>query len=336
MAEKTGLYSVKFKNLVNIKAVSSVVGTKEGEGPLKDCFDILVNDNLYGEKTWEKAEARFVKKSITEVIKKASLKDREIDYILAGDLQNQAAASCYGIKTFERPFFGLYGACSTFGESLSLGAALIDGCWGQNIVCEASSHFCAAEKQFRFPLEFGNQRPQTSTWTVTGAGAAVLSKAESPVVITGITTEKIVDLGITDANNMGAAMAPAAADIILNHFKDFGSQPEDYDKIFTGDLGSVGRELLIKLLKEKGYDISQNHLDCGMLIYDGKKQDTHAGGSGCACSAAVFSMIFKKLLESKYKKILFIPTGALMSPTSVMQGENIMGICHLLRIERRA
>ncbi|MCD8089111.1 MAG: stage V sporulation protein AD [Clostridiales bacterium] len=336
MAEKTGLYSVKFKNPVNIKAVSSVVGTKEAEGPLRDFFDIYVNDNLYGEKTWEKAEAKFVKKAVGEVVKKAALTPKNIDYILAGDLQNQSAASCYGVKDFSRPFFGLYGACSTFGESLALGSALIDGGWGENTVCGASSHFCAAEKQFRFPLELGNQRPQTSTWTVTGAGAALLSKEESPVVITGITTGRIVDLGITDANNMGAAMAPAAADVLLNHFKDFGSKPSDYDKIFTGDLGTVGQELLINLLNEKGYDLSPNHSDCGILIYDGKKQDTHSGGSGCACSAAVFSMIFKKLLDGEYKKILFIPTGALMSPTTVMQGENIMGICHLIKIERRA
>ncbi|MCD8159168.1 MAG: stage V sporulation protein AD [Clostridiales bacterium] len=336
MAEKTGLYSVKFSNPVNIKTVSSVVGTMEGEGPLGEYFDIRVNDNLYGEKTWEKAETKFAEKAVEEVIKKAALNTGEIDYILAGDLQNQAAASCYGVKKFNRPFFGLYGACSTFGESLALGAAFIDGGWGKNIVCETSSHFCAAEKQFRFPTELGNQRPQTSTWTVTGAGAAVLSKEKSPVVITGVTSGRIVDLGITDANNMGAAMAPAAADIIYNHLKDFGVKPSDYDRIYTGDLGTVGQALLIKLLKEKDCDISEIHRDCGILIYDGKKQDTHAGGSGCGCSAAVFSFIFKKFLEGAYKKILFVPTGALMNPTSVMQGENIMGICHLLRIERRA
>ncbi len=336
MAVKTGLYSVKFPKPPGIKTVFSVVGTKEAEGPLKSCFDLSVSDNLYGEKTWEKAEAEFVKKAVEGVIKKAALSPKEIDYILAGDLQNQSAASCYGIKTFSRPFFGLYGACSTFGESLALGSALIDGGWGKNVVCGASSHFCAAEKQFRFPLELGNQRPQTSTWTVTGAGSALLTQDDCPVIITGVTTGRIVDLGITDANNMGAAMAPSAADVIYNHLKDFGSLPSDYDRIFTGDLGKVGSELLINLLREKDCDIKQNHRDCGVLIYDAEKQDTHSGGSGCACSAAVFSMIFKKLLEGEYKKVLFIPTGALMSPTSVMQGENIMGICHLIKIERRS
>lgn len=335
MAKKTGIQSVRFDKPVYIKSVSSVAGTKENEGPLKDYFDIKVNDNLYGEDSWEKAEAKFARRAMEEAVKKATLSFKDIDYILAGDLQNQTAASCYSIAGLTNPFFGLYGACSTFGEGLSLGAALVDGGWGDNVLCEASSHFCAAEKQFRFPLELGNQRPQTSTWTVTGAGAVVLSKTGDYPCITGVTTGKIVDLGITDANNMGAAMAPAAADVLLNHFKDFSSGPEDYDRIFTGDLGKVGREILIKLLEEKGYDIKAKHRDCGILIYDSDKQDTHAGGSGCACSALTFSMIYENLLIGEYKRILFIPTGALMSPVSVQQGENIMGICHLVMIEKR-
>ncbi len=335
MALKVGLTSLKFENGVNIKSVSSVAGTKEGEGPLKEYIDILVNDNLYGQKTWEKAETEFVKKAVETAAQKAALSLNNIDYILAGDLQNQSAASCFGVKDFKRPFFGLFGACSTFGEGLSLGAVLIDSGCGKNVMCEASSHFSAAEAQFRFPPELGNQRPQTSTWTVTGAGAAVLSDEGSEPKITGITTGKIVDLGITDANNMGAAMAPAAADVLLNHFKDFSAAPESYDRIFTGDLGSVGSKLLIELLREKGYDIQKQHRDCGMLIYDSDKQDTHAGGSGCACSAITFSMIYKRLLTGEYNKILFMPTGALMNPSSVAQGESILGICHIVMIERQ-
>ncbi len=336
MALKVGLTSVKFEKGISIKSVSSAAGTMEGEGPLGGYIDILVNDNLYGKKTWEKAEAEFVKKAVETAVGKACLGFGDIDYILAGDLQNQSAASCYGIKDFGLPFFGLYGACSTFGEGLALGSILIDSGCGKNVVCEASSHFSAAEKQFRFPNELGNQRPRTSTWTVTGAGAAVLSEGGDTPCITGITTGRIVDLGITDANNMGAAMAPAAADVILSHFKDFGTDANSYDRIFTGDLGSVGSGLLTELLSEKGCDITRQHRDCGMLIYDTEKQDVHAGGSGCACSAVTFSMIYKKLLKGEYNKILFIPTGALMNPTSVAQGENIMGICHLIMIERRS
>lgn len=335
MAKKTGMRSVRFEKPVCIKSVSSVAGTKENEGPLKDCFDISVNDNLYGEDSWEKAEAKFAGRAMDEAVRKGALTFGDIDYILAGDLQNQTTASCYAAAKLDNSFFGLYGACSTFGEGLSLGAALIDGGWGKNVLCEASSHFCAAEKQFRFPLELGNQRPQTSTWTVTGAGAAVLCGEGNYPRITGITTGRIVDAGITDANNMGAAMAPAAADIIINHFRDFSSGPQDYDRIFTGDLGYVGREILLKLLAEKGCDIEEIHRDCGILIYDRDKQDTHSGGSGCACSALVFSAIYKKLIEGEYKKVLLIPTGALMSPVSVQQGESIMGICHLVMIEKR-
>ncbi|MCD8239142.1 MAG: stage V sporulation protein AD [Clostridiales bacterium] len=335
MAEKTGLYSVKFKEGINIKSVSSIGGTKEAEGPLSKAFDITTNDNLYGEKSWEKAEAKFLKKAFDTALEKGTLPPKKLSYVLAGDLQNQTAASCYAAEGLHIPFFGLYGACSTFGESLSLGAALIDGGWGNYVLCGASSHFCAAEKQFRFPLELGSQRPQTATTTVTGAGAAVLSKEGSEPVITAVTTGRIVDLSITDANNMGAAMAGAAAEVILNHFKDFGTTAEDYDRIFTGDLGYVGSELLYELLYEKGCDIKAKHRDCGIMIYDRDKQDTHSGGSGCACSAMVFSHIFKKLLTGEYKKILFAPTGALMNTTSVSQGQNIMGISHLLKIESR-
>ncbi len=333
MAKKAGLFSVVFDKGISILSAASVVGTKEAQGPLSDSFDIKVNDNLYNEKSWEKAEAKFAQKAIEEAIKKAALTEKQIDCILAGDLQNQAAASCFGIQKFNRPFYGLYGACSTFGEALSLGSIIIESGSAERAVCEASSHFCAAEKQFRFPLELGNQRPQTSTWTVTGAGAAVLSKTGSSPYITSITMGRIVDLGITDANNMGAAMAPAAADILINHFKDFNTTPSDYDKIITGDLGAVGKTILIQLLAEKGYNIAPVHNDCGIMIYDGKTQDTHAGGSGCGCSAAVFSYIFKQLFTKQWKKILFIPTGALMNSTTVAQGENITGICHLIQMQ---
>lgn len=334
MAVHIGSQSVRLERCPVITAAAATVGTKEGEGPLKEWFDVILEDNLAGQDSWEKAESEIARQNISLAIQKAGLKNEDIDYILTGDLLNQCCGSTYGIRDMGIPYFGVFGACSTMGEAMSLGALLIDGGGAKRVVAAASSHFCSAEKQFRFPLALGTQRPQTSTWTVTGDGAAVLEKSGSGPKITGITTGKIVDMGITDANNMGAAMAPAAADLIERNLKDFGVAPDYYDVIATGDLGYVGRSLVCEMLEEKGISLGSRYIDCGIKIFDRKTQDTHSGGSGCACSAVTFAgMLYKRLKSGEIKRLLFVPTGALMSPTSVGQGESIAGIAHGVVIE---
>lgn len=335
MGKHIGKQSAKFDKEIYILETASTVGPKEAEGPLKDYFDVILEDVLCGEDSWEKAESKIVNSNFKKVIEKANLSLSDINYIYAGDLLNQSSGSNYAIRELEIPFFGIFGACSTIGEGLSLGAINIESGVAEKVLVGASSHFCAAEKQFRFPLGLGTQRPLTSTWTVTGAGAVVLSTQGKNVKIKGITTGKIVDLGIKDANNMGSAMAPAAADVIINNFKDFNIDPSYYDMIFTGDLGYIGKELTIQLVQKAGFDISKNYTDCGIEIFDKEKQDTHSGGSGCACAATTFAgMIYNKLKKGELNRILFIPTGALMSPTSIQQGESIAGIAHGVMIER--
>jgi stage V sporulation protein AD len=334
MGKHLGKQSIKFDKRVSIMATSSLVGKIEGEGPLGDYFDIIVDDVSYGENTWEKAESRMVETNIKNVIRKSGLPIDKIDYIISGDLLNQCCGSSYGVEKLNIPFLGVFGACSTFGEAMGIGSILIDGGGADNVIVGASSHFCTAERQFRFPLELGTQRPPTSTRTVTGDGAVLLSAKDKPPFVTGITTGKIIDMGIKDTNNMGAAMAPACADLILAHFNDFGTTANDYDFIVTGDLGYVGSELLVEQLKKNGIDISNNHIDCGIEIYDKNKQDTHSGGSGCACSAVTFcSMLFNKLKANDINRLLFVPTGALMSSTSIQQGQSIAGIAHGVLIE---
>lgn len=335
MGKHIGKQSAKFDKDIFIISTASTVGSKEGEGPLKEYFDVILEDALYGEDSWEKAESKMVNSNMKLVTKKANLSLNDIDYIYAGDLLNQSTGSNYAIRELERPFFGIFGACSTIGEGMALGAINIESGIGRKVMVGASSHFCGAEKQFRFPLGLGTQRPPTSTWTVTGAAAIILSNEGKSIKIKGITTGKIVDLGIKDSNNMGSAMAPAAADVIINNFKDFNIDPSYYDMIFTGDLGYIGKELTIELVKKAGYDISNNYTDCGIEIFDKNSQDTHSGGSGCACAGATFAgMIYNKLKKGELNRILFIPTGALMSPTSIQQGETIAGIAHGIIIER--
>ncbi len=334
MARHIGKQSMEFGKNISIKATASTVGTKEGEGPLREYFDVVLQDNLLGQESWEKAESKIASDNIKLAINKANLSPQEIDYIVTGDLLNQCCGSTFGVRGLKIPFFGVFGACSTMGEAMSLCAILVESGGAGNTVAGASSHFCSAEKQFRFPMDLGTQRTPTATWTVTGDGAAVIAEGSEHPFIRGITTGKIVDMGIKDANNMGAAMAPAAADAIYAHLQDFGRTPDYYDYIVTGDLGYVGKELLLKLLKEKGYDISKNHIDCGIEIFDKDLQDTHSGGSGCACSAVTFAgMLYYKLRRKMINKILFVPTGALMSPTSIQQGESIAGIAHCVDIE---
>lgn len=334
MAEHIGKASMRFHNKISIISTASIVGSMEGKGPLKDSFDHILQDNLMGLDSWEKAESKISRDTIGLAINKAEKRPEDIDYVLCGDLLNQCSGSSYSVRSLNIPFFGVFGACSTFGEALALGSVLLETKGCKYVAASASSHFCSAEKQFRFPLDLGTQRPLTSTWTVTGAGAAVLSLKDEPPYITGITTGKIVDYGIKDANNMGSAMAPAAADLIIRHFKDFNRTPDYYDMIITGDLGTLGSELMCELVKKNGYDIKNKAFDCGIAIFDNNKLDTHCGGSGCACSAAVFSgYIYKCLIKKEINKILFVPTGALMSTTSIQQGESIAGIAHGVVIE---
>ncbi len=311
-----------------------MVGKKEGEGPLSERFDYISTDSYFGEKSWEKAESTMLRQCFDTALSKAGLKPKEIQYLLAGDLLNQCTGSSFAAKDSEIPFFGLYGACSTMGESLSLGAVLIDGGFADKVCAMTSSHFCSAERQFRLPLEYGGQRTPTAQWTATASGAAILSREGRGPRITHISTGKIVDAGICDGSNMGAAMAPAACDTLVSHFRDTGRSPDYYDAVITGDLGSFGHRLLAELLQNEGYEMPEIFTDCGMLLYDTKKQDTHCGGSGCGCAASVLcGHILKRMREGVWNRVLFAPTGALMSPVSSMQGESIPGICHALAIE---
>lgn len=334
MPKQIGNYTIKFENTPNIISMATIVGPKEGEGPLSDCFDVILDDVLWGEKTWEKAESKILKGAINLAINKGNLKADDIRYIFAGDLLGQLISSSFALREFDKPFFGLYGACSTMGESLILAAMSIDGGYSNYSVAATSSHFCGAEKEFRYPLEYGSQRQPTTTWTVTGSGAAIISNNGIGPKITYATPGRIIDLGVKDVMNMGAAMAPSAADTIVNHFNDTNSGPENFDLIVTGDLGYVGKELLIDLVKKEGYDIKDKHNDCGIEIFNAKTQKTNCGGSGCGCSAVTLGGYFyPKLKKQEIKKILFIPTGALLSPVSTNEGESIPGIAHGVVIE---
>lgn len=332
--KKIGKQTFKLSNPVSIKETASIVGPKESNGPLAKYFDKCIEDEFYGESSWEKAESKFIKSATEMLIAKSGISNKDIDFCFAGDLLNQCISSCFGLRETNIPFFGIFGACSTFVESLILGAMAIDGNFAKNVLCAVSSHFCSAEKQFRFPLELGNQRPPTSQWTVTGSGSCILSKEGTGPYITHVTPGKIIDMGIKDVNNMGSAMAPAAIDTLIAHFQDTSRDPDYYDGIFTGDLGYIGKDILLDIVKTKGYDITNNYNDCGILIFDKNKQDTHSGGSGCACCASVFSgYLYKKLKERKLNKILLIATGALTNSTTSQQGESIPGIAHAVSIE---
>lgn len=332
--KRRGEQTVELTNPPKIIATYSIVGPKEGEGPIGNCFDEVLKDDTFGQDSYEKAECEMMITAIKGAIKKANLTTNDINYLFSGDLLNQIITSGYAARTFNIPYFGLYGACSTMAESLSLAALIMDGDYADYVVAATSSHFSTAERQFRFPLEYGSQSHETAQWTVTGSGAMVLGKKGDFPEIKYVTTGMVKDYGITDPNNMGAAMAPAAVDTIYKHFKDTGRKPEDYDYIVTGDLGKVGSEIIHKLLLEYGYDISSNHIDCGVLIFDSENQKVNSGGSGCGCSAVTSAGYFyKKLINKEIKKILLVSTGALMSPTTNFQGESIPGIAHGVSIE---
>ncbi len=332
--KRIGKQTIFLESKPRIISTFSIVGPKEGKGPLKNFFDVILQSDKNGKDSFEKAESAMLYSAVTESIKRAGLKEQEIDYLLAGDLLNQLASSSFAARDVDIPFLGLYGACSTMTESLSIAAMLMDGGFAKYVVAATSSHFSSAERQFRFPLEYGSQRPPTAQWTVTGAGSMVLGKEGNYPYITYVTTGKVKDYGIKDPNNMGAAMAPAAVDTIKQHFIDTSKDARDYDLIATGDLGKVGKNLTEELLKEYGLDISEKYIDCGDEIFDSELQNTESGGSGCGCSAVVDSgYIYKKILLGEYKKVLLVSTGALMSPTSSLQGESIPGIAHAVTIE---
>lgn len=326
-----GEHSIKVPVPVYIRSSASVVGTKEGEGPFGNSFDVVGTDDKFGCDTWEQAESTLQKEALQLAIGKSGMKSEEIRYLFAGDLLGQSIASSFGVASFQIPLVGMYGACSTCGLTLSMATVMIAGGMAEHAACVTSSHFASAEKEFRFPLGYGNQRPLSATWTVTGSGAFILSSTRGRhdrAMVSGLTIGRIVDYGLKDSMNMGACMAPAACDTIYRNLMDFGRVPSDYDKIITGDLGSVGQKVLWDLMREKGMDISKVHMDCGMEIYD-QSQDAHAGGSGCGCSAVVLSAyVLKQLEEGKWKRVLFVPTGALLSKTSFNEGQSIPGIAH--------
>lgn len=327
-----GKHTVYFHNGPTIASTYSVAGSKEGNGPIGSVFDMIVEDDYFGEKTFEKAECKMLSTAIDRAIKKG-FKKSDIDAIVSGDLLNQIISASFAARDFNIPYIGIYNACSTMSEGLALAAALIDGGYMSNIVVATGSHFSTAERQYRYPLELGSVRPPQSQWTVTGAGAAILTSGGIGPKITAATFGKVVDYGITDANNMGAAMAPAAMDTLISHFRETNRKPSYYDMIVTGDLGAFGSRILKHILYENGYDISGNHVDCGEIIYNIDEEE-YQGGSGAGCSAIVFSSyIHKKLKAGDLKRALFLATGALLSTTTQQQGESIPCISHAVAIE---
>lgn len=331
MPVRQGRYTVILPSRPAVAATAAIVGKKEGEGPLALDFDKILEDEFAGEKTFEKAESKFQTMAVSAALEKAALTYGSVDCIFAGDLLNQCIGSSFGMRDSNAPFAGVYGACSTMALSLALSSMMIDSGVMNTCVACTSSHFCSAERQYRLPLEYGGQRTPTSQWTVTGSGAAVIRNTPSaPVRVDAAIIGRIRDLKITDANNMGAAMAPAAAQTIASFLGDTNTVPSDYDLILTGDLGKTGAELLYKLMEaENNTDITGVHNDCGLMIFDPKNQDVHAGGSGCGCSAVVVcSNIVKRISAKELNKVLFVGTGALLSPTSSLQGESVPAIAH--------
>ena len=332
MAYKKGFSTYIMENKPSILSYAGIASKKESQGPLAEYFDIICEDTTFGEQTWEKAESRMQKDAANKAFEKANLSQNDIDIILAGDLLNQCTSSTFGLREFGIPYLGIYGACSTMAESIAISSLLIDGKIIKKALSITSSHFCTAERQYRFPLEYGGVRPPCSQWTVTGAGAVIIGENNQvPPFIKSITIGTIEDLGIKDANNMGAAMAPAAAKTLCQFFHDTMTCPNDYDMIITGDLGVIGSKILNELIEKEGYSIINNHADCGVLIYDIESQDVHSGGSGCGCCASVLaSYILPLIRKNKLKNVIFIATGALLSTTSIQQGESIPCIAHLI------
>ncbi len=334
MAKRLGKYTLEMSQMPSIQGFASVCGKKESEGPLAKYFDKTFDDTTLGESSWEKAESKLQSEAVSIALQKSKLTASDIDFIFAGDLLNQCISSTFGLRELQIPFLGQYGACSTMAQTLILSSIMVEAGMAKHCLAVTSSHFCSAERQFRFPLEYGGQRTPTAQWTVTGSGAIVVGNSGNSPYISAVTVGRIKDLGIKDANNMGAAMAPAAAQTISDFFSDTNTSPKDYDLILTGDLGEVGSKLLYELLEKDGIDIRSNHNDCGLMIYHKNKQDVHAGGSGCGCSASVLcSFILSKMKNAELNNVLFVATGALMSPTSSQQGESIPSVAHLVSLK---
>jgi stage V sporulation protein AD len=338
MPTRVGKYTIQLQTNPAIIGFASVVGKKESEGPFGQYYDQCHTDTTLGESSWEKAESRLQNEAVHLALNKAGLKSSDIDCILAGDLLNQCISSTFGLRNLNIPFLGQYGACSTMAQTLAIASLFVESGAATRTAAVTSSHFCSAERQFRYPLEYGGQRTPTAQWTATAAGSIILgSRTAYPAAVVGlqaITFGRIVDYDIKDVNNMGAAMAPAAASTLTDYFNDTGTSPQDYDLILTGDLGLVGSSLLDDLMQREGKDIRPVHNDCGLMIYDREKQDVHAGGSGCGCSAAILcSAILQQMSVGQLHKVLFLGTGALMSPTSSQQGESIPGVAHLVYLK---
>lgn len=332
-----GKASLQFENEPVIASTASIAGKKEGEGPLGKLFDVVEQDDMFGANTWEEAESALQKQTAELALEKGGFRKRDIRYLFAGDLLGQLIATSFGTVDMEIPLFGLYGACSTMGEALQLGAMAVNAGYADRVLSMASSHFATAEKQFRFPLGYGNQRPYSATWTVTGCGAAVLTNQKKGGIakITGITTGRMVDMGTKDSMNMGAAMAMSAYHTIKQNLEDFDRDVSYYDKIITGDLGTIGQKILLDFMKQDNIDLTELHTDCGIEIFDPENQDTHAGGSGCGCSASTLcAYILPKIKKGTWKRVLFVPTGALLSTVSFNEGQSIPGIAHAVVIEQ--
>ena len=328
-SKRVGRRTVAMATPPSVRSCACIGGKFEGQGPLGSCFDELGQDSFFGEETWEKAESAMQKRALSRALDKAGLKAGDLDYILAGDLLNQCVGSSFGLRDFGIPFFGLYGACSTMGESLALASLLIDGGFARRAAAMTSSHFCTAERQYRMPVPYGSQRTPTAQWTATAAGCTILEERGKGPYVTHVLCGRIVDKGIKDANNMGAAMAPAAYDTLSAFFRDTQTGPKDYDLILTGDLGELGHDIVRDFFRRDGIDLTDRYQDCGLLLYDREKQDMHAGASGCGCSAAVLNgYVLPGLRAGKWRRVLFAPTGALLSPTTSFQGESVPGICH--------
>ena len=334
-SRRLGRQTVALLRPPSVVSYANVGGKFEANGPLAGHFDLLCTDSFFGKDTWEQAESAMQQEALTRALEKGGLTPAELDYVLAGDLLNQCIGTAFGLRDFQIPFFGLYGACSTMGESLALGSLLLSGGHARTAACMTSSHYCTAERQYRMPVPYGSQRTPTAQWTATAAGCAVVAKEGTGPKITAVTCGRIVDQGVKDSNNMGAAMAPAVADTLCAPLRDTGRSPADYDLVVTGDLGRLGHRIVTDLFREKGVDMGGRYTDCGLLLYDIQGQDMHAGASGCGCAASVLcGYLLREMEEGKWDRILFAPTGALLSPTTTFQGESIPAICHALTIQR--
>ncbi len=336
MNKRIGARTVRLSNPPAVLGFAAIGGHMEGKGPLGSCFDEISEDHFWGQKTWEQGESAMQKHALNKALEKATLREADMDYVFAGDLLNQCIGSSFSLRESNIPFYGLYGACSTMGEALGLAAMMIDGGFARHTAALTSSHFCTAERQYRMPVPYGSQRSPTAQWTATASGCCILGAEGDGPYLTHVTAGKIVDKGIRDPNNMGAAMAVAAYDTLSAVLRDTQTTPEDYDLIVTGDLGKLGHDIVVDFFARDGIDMTRNYDDCALLLFDRAGQDMHCGGSGCGCSASVLcGYLLRGMREKTWNRLLFAPTGALLSPTSSFQGESIPGICHAVILSNK-